>query len=76
LKDRDGVDRTTEQVHGGMLRLVQIYPIGKPCIQEIIISCGATVTTRRTERSIVLNVATIRKGWFKKGNPGLKEKFV
>lgn len=74
LTERDsGVDKTTEKVAGGHLKLIQIYPEGKFCVEGITFSCGWRLNRRSTERSVVLDVPTIRNAWFRQGNPRFLE---
>ncbi len=68
ITDSDSFDNTKERVDGGKLRLIQNYPIGKFCVEGITYSCGSSLNDRNSERSIVLNVETIRKAWFRQGN--------
>ncbi|CAF1097483.1 unnamed protein product [Brachionus calyciflorus] len=70
-----GLDKTKEKVDGGFLKLIQMYPQGKFCVQAIIFSCGSKLTYKGSERSIVLDVQTIRKAWFRQGNPRFLEVF-
>ncbi len=69
----DSIDTTKEKVTGGRLKLIQNYPVGKFCVEGIVYSCGSQLNDKQTERSVILDVETIRKAWFKKGNPRLLE---
>jgi hypothetical protein len=37
-------------------------------MKAIIYSCGSQTNSRGTERSVILDAATIRKAWFRQGN--------
>ena len=69
----DSVDTTKEKVTGGKLKLIQIYPEGKFCVQGITISCGSQLNRLNSERSVILDVPTIRNAWFRQGNPRFLE---
>jgi hypothetical protein len=73
ITDSDSIDVTKERVDGGKLKLIQNYPVGKFCVEGITYSCGSRLNNLNTERSIVLNVETIRKAWFRQGNRRLLE---
>lgn len=58
---------------GGYLRIVQIYPKGRSCIESFSISCGPSAIGRDMA-AVVVNVEHMRQNWIQnKGNPGLKE---
>ena len=69
INSNNGFDKTKEKVSGGRLKLIQNYPEGKFCVEGIVYSCGSQVNNGNSERSIILDVETIRKAWSKKGNP-------
>lgn len=73
ISNEDSFDSTKEKVSGGRLKLIQNYPEGKFCVEGIIYSCGSELNKRNTERSVILDVSTIRKAWFIKGNPRMLE---
>ena len=64
----DNIDKTTETVDGGLIKLIQVYPFGKTCIQYIFLSCGSSTWAMNTERAVMLDVSTIQKAWFLKGD--------
>jgi hypothetical protein len=68
ITESDSIDVTKERVDGGQLKLIQNYPVGKFCVEGITFSCGSKLNNRKTERSIILNVETIRKAWSRQGN--------
>ena len=73
ITKNDDVDSTKEFVTGDKLRLIQNYPVGKFCVESIFYSCGKQLFYMPSERSVNLDVETIRKAWFKKGNPRMLE---
>ena len=68
IDNTNSIDKTTETVDGGHIKLIQVYPYGKTCIQYIFFSCGSSLLAMNTERSLLLDVATIQKAWFLKGD--------
>lgn len=68
ITDYDSIDYTKEKVTGGFLSLIQIYPEGKFCLEAIIFSCGSQLNKKSSERSLIIDVPTIRKAWFRQGN--------
>lgn len=61
LQGVNGVDRTKEKVDGGFLQRIDMKALGEYCVRGIFFSCGSQLTRRFQERSLIIDVATIRK---------------
>ncbi len=53
-------DVTKEKITGGRLKLIQSYTLGKYCVSGVIFSCGAHTLVGDNERTIIMDVATIK----------------
>ena len=55
------VPKISETLFGGFLKEINIYPIGKFCLKQFEVTCGAKTNELNAKRTVVLNAETLFK---------------